>query len=240
MANIFPKWTNRLPLQIILGALFVGGALTAFVSYYFTPKYTRVGYMPKQPVPFDHALHVTQLGMDCRYCHAGVEVSSHSSVPTTQTCMNCHTQIQSKNGKLAPVRASWQTGEPVRWVKIHKAPDYVYFNHAVHVNRGVSCVHCHGHVDEMHVVWHDQPQSMAWCLECHRNPEAKVRPLEKVFDLTWQPEKGGLKPETLARLEKAGVKVDDQGKIVDQKQMGEYLVREWQVKPPVDCAGCHR
>lgn len=240
MANIFPKWTNRLPLQIILGAVLLGATVVAGVSYYATPKYTRVGYMPQQPVPFDHSLHVTQLGMDCRYCHTGVEISSHSNVPTTQTCMNCHTQIQPTSARLAPVRESWQTGEPIRWVKIHKAPDYVYFNHAVHVNRGVSCVSCHGNIDQMQVVWHDQPQSMGWCLECHRSPEQKIRPVEKVFDLTWKPEKGGLKPNTLASLEKAGVKINEQGGVVDQNKMGEHLVSEWQVKPPTNCAGCHR
>ena len=120
MANLFPKWSNRMPLQVIVAAGLVGTALTAGVTYYFTPKYTRVGYMPTQPVPFSHVLHVKQVGMDCRYCHSYVEQAAHSNVPTTQTCMNCHTQIKPNSPKLAAVRDSWQTGRPIPWVRIHK------------------------------------------------------------------------------------------------------------------------
>lgn len=156
----------------------------------FHPKYTRVGYQPTQPAAFDHSLHVNQLGMDCRYCHTGVEKSSHSNVPGTQTCMNCHTQIKSQSSKLSAVRDSWKTGNPVPWVRIHKAPDYVYFNHAVHVNRGVSCVACHGHVNHMEVVYHAKPHSMGWCLECHRAPENHLRPLDQVTNLDWEPRLG--------------------------------------------------
>jgi hypothetical protein len=173
--------------------------------------------MPTQPVAFSHALHVNQLGMDCRYCHTGVEVSSHSNVPTTQTCMNCHTYVQAESPRIAPIKQSWNTGQPIPWVRIHKAPDYVYFNHAVHVNRGVSCYSCHGNVNKMEVVWHDQPQSMGWCLECHRAPEENLRPLDKVYDLDWKAET----PEK-------------------QREQGLKFVEEWNVNPPVNCAGCHR
>src|SRR3954470_14348875 len=148
MAEIFPKWTNRLPLMIIVGVLLVGGAATAGVWYYMSPKYARVGYQPVQPVAFPHNVHVDQLGMDCRYCHSFVEVAAHSNIPTTQVCMNCHSQVQKDNPKLKPLVDSWQTGLPVEWVQIHKTPDFVYFNHSVHVNRGVSCVSCHGRVDQ--------------------------------------------------------------------------------------------
>src|SRR4051812_4077279 len=160
MANIFPRGSNFLPFKIILCLLVLGGASTAGFTYYFTNKYTNVGYQPTQPVPFPHSVHVKQMGMDCRYCHSFVEVAAHSNVPTTQVCMNCHGQVQKDNPKLQAVRASWQTGKPIEWVQIHKTPDYVYFNHSVHVNRGVSCVSCHGKVNEMDVVYHNQPLSM--------------------------------------------------------------------------------
>lgn len=226
MANIFPRALNWLPLQIIV----CGGALATLVVagvwYYFTPKYTRVGYMPTQPVPFSHEIHVNQLGMDCRYCHTHVEVAAHSNVPTTQTCMNCHMHLgvakaapaaQGGHPKLAAVWNSWESGEPIEWIRIHQAPDYVYFNHAVHVNRGVSCASCHGPVNRMEVVWHDQPQSMGWCLECHRAPENHVRPIGEVYNLDWEPG-----PETT------------------QREIGLKLVEEWKVNPPVNCQACHR
>ena len=225
MANLFPKWSNRMPLQVIVAAGIVGTALTAGVTYYFTPKYTRVGYMPTQPVPFSHVLHVKQVGMDCRYCHSYVELSQHSNVPTTQTCMNCHTQIKANSPKLAAVRESWQTGRPIPWVRIHRVPDYAYFNHSAHVNRGVSCVSCHGKVNEMAVVWQDQSQSMSWCLDCHRNPENHLRPLTEITHLDWKPEDLGKRPD---------------GTFWTQRELGAKLVKEWNVHPPVTCGGCHR
>lgn len=217
MANIFPEWSNWLPIKILVCVVVIAATVVGGFTYFATPKYTRVGYMPTQPVAFDHSLHVKQVGLDCRYCHTGVETSEHSNVPNTQTCMNCHTQIRKDSARLTEVQKSWQTGKPIPWVRIHKAPDYVYFNHSAHVNRGVSCVHCHGKINEMQTVWHDQPQSMSWCLECHRHPQDKIRPLEHVFNLDWQP-----------------------GADFDQKKDGARLVSEWNVKPPVTCAGCHR
>ena len=148
MSDIFPKWTNRLPLQIAVGTVLVGTAVTAGVWYYFTPKYTRVGYQPIQPVAFSHAIHADQLGLDCRYCHSAVEKSWYSNVPSASTCMNCHSQVLKDSPKLELVRESAATGKPIPWVHIHKTPDYVYFNHSVHVNRGVSCVHCHGQIGQ--------------------------------------------------------------------------------------------
>lgn len=217
MANIFPRQINRLPLQILVALVFVAGGLVGGVWYYFTPKYTRVGYMPIQPVAFDHSLHVNQLGMDCRFCHFAVETSSHSNVPNTQTCMSCHIQVKAASPRLAPVRESWQTGKPVEWVRIHQAPDYVYFDHSVHVNRGISCVSCHGPVNRMTVVWHHEPESMGWCLNCHRAPEAHLRPRDQVYNLDWKPEKGQT-----------------------QMEIGRRLAKEWKVNPPQTCAGCHR
>ncbi len=149
MANFFPRWTNWLPLKIAICGIVIVCGLTAGTWYYITPKYTRVGYAPIQPVPFPHDVHVAQLGMDCRYCHNFVDVAAHSNLPNTQTCMSCHEQVQKENPKLEPVRASWKTGQPVEWVQIHRTPDYVYYNHAAHVNRGISCQSCHGQVNQM-------------------------------------------------------------------------------------------
>ena len=210
--------------MIIIGGGLFATAVTAGVWYYFTPKYFLVGYQPIQPVPFPHDLHVTQLGMDCRYCHSFVEVAAHSNVPTTQVCMNCHSAVQKDNPKLAPLHESWRTGQPVEWVQVHKTPDYVYFNHAAHVNRGVSCVSCHGRVDKMDVVYHAESHSMSWCLDCHRAPENALRPLDKITDLGWQApaEKGQTAQEA-------------------QVALGLRLKKKWHINPPdKNCAGCHR
>ncbi len=224
MANIFPRGSNLLPLKIAVCLLVLGSAVSAGFWYYMTPKYSRVGYQPIQPVPFPHDVHVSQLGMDCRYCHSFVEVAAHSNIPTTQVCMNCHLQVQRENPQLQPVRDSWASGKPIEWVQIHKTPDYVYFNHSVHVNRGVSCVSCHGKVNEMPVVYHAKPHSMKWCLECHRHPEEALRPPQFVTDLNWQPPT------------KEGQSVEEA-----QRELGNRLKAEWQVKPPdMNCGGCHR
>ena len=224
MANIFPRGSNFLPLKIILCLAVAGGAASLAVPYYFTPKYTRVGYQPEQPVNFSHQIHAGQLGMDCRYCHSFVEVAAHSNVPTTQVCMNCHQAVQKENPKLAPVRESWATGKSLEWVQIHKTPDYVYFNHSAHVNRGVSCVSCHGKVNEMAVVYHAESHSMSWCLDCHRNPQDFVRPLDKVTDLNWE-----------------APQLEGESKKEAQQRVGDELVKKLHLNPPdKNCAGCHR
>ena len=226
MANIFPKWSNTLaPKAIVCGGL-IATAIPLAMWYYFTPKYTRVGYMPTQPVPFQHSLHVSQLGLDCRYCHSYVEVSSHSNVPNTQTCMNCHKAIKSNSPKLQAVRDSWATGQPVEWVRIHRVPDYAYFNHSAHVNRGVSCVSCHGQINHMEQVWEDQSIGMAFCLNCHRNPQNYVRPLSEITHLDWKPADMGTNPAT--------------GQPWTQLEIGTKLVADWHVQPKVTCATCHR
>jgi hypothetical protein len=217
MSDIFPKWTNRLPLYVILGAGLLGTAVTAGIWYYFTPKYTRVGYQPKQPVAFSHAIHAGQLGLDCRYCHNAVEKSWYSNIPAASLCMNCHNQVLKDSPKLALVRESAESGKPIPWVQIHKTPDYVYFNHSVHVNRGVSCVHCHGKVNEMEEVIHAKPLSMSFCLDCHRNPAPNLRPLDKITDLDWKAES----PEK-------------------QLADGQKFVHDWKVASLQNCSTCHR
>ena len=223
MSDVFPRWTNRLPGQIIFGLLLIGGVVTAGLTYYFTPKYTRVGYQPTQPVPFSHSIHVQQLGLDCRYCHDGVEKSWYSNVPAADTCMNCHSAIRANDPKLEPVRASYKDQKkPVEWVQVHKLPDYVYFNHSVHVNRGVSCVECHGRVDEMDEVRHEKQFSMTFCLDCHRelspengDPNKRLRPLDKITDLAY-----------------------DRSSDPDNKDRN--FVKEWHVKTSENCSACHR
>jgi hypothetical protein len=217
MSAIFPKWTNRLPVMIITGIFLVGTTTTWGIWYYFTPKYTRVGYQPIQPVPFSHAIHAGQLGVDCRYCHTGVEKSWFSNIPASSTCMNCHNQVLKDDPRLALVRESAATGKPIPWVQIHKLPDFAYFNHSVHVNRGISCVECHGRIDQMDEVYHAKPFSMSFCLECHRHPELKLRPPDKITDLAWQPPSAN-----------------------EQKEFGERKMVEWKVESLQTCSACHR
>lgn len=217
MSDLFPKWTNNLPRNIIIGALLAGTAVTAGVTYYFTPKYTRVGYQPIQPVAFPHSVHVAQLGIDCRYCHNGVEKSWYSNIPATSVCMNCHNQVLKDDDRLAVVRESYASGKPIPWVQIHKLPDYVYFNHSVHVNRGVSCVECHGQINHMDEVYHAKPLSMSFCLDCHRDPARHLRPLDKITDLDWKP-------------------VDE----ATQLKNGTAFVHDWKVQSLQNCSTCHR
>ena len=222
MSDVFPKWTNKLPLYLIVGLLTVGSAVIAGVWYYFTPKYTRVGYQPIQPVAFSHAVHVEQLGMDCRYCHSAVEKSWYSNIPSASTCMNCHNQVLKDSPKLELVKDSAATGRPIPWVQVHKVPDYVYFNHSVHVNRGVSCVECHGQINTMEEVYHAKPLSMAFCLDCHRDPASRLRPPDKITDLNWKWNEDPRKATELQQLN------------------GRKFVHDWKVESLQSCSACHR
>jgi formate-dependent nitrite reductase cytochrome c552 subunit len=221
MANVFPKWSNIVPIKVVIALFLTVSAATAGVWYYCSPNYTKVGYMPTQPVPYSHALHVGQLGLDCRMCHTFVDRSAHANIPGPSVCMNCHSpdlgNILGDSPRLAPIRDSYASGQPVPWIKIHNEPDYVFFNHAVHVNRGVSCVECHGQINQMDTVAEAKPLGMAFCLNCHRNPEQVVRPLDKVFDLTW-------------KADNAQAQSDD----------GTKFVHDWKILPPQSCSGCHR
>lgn len=222
MSDIFPKWTNKLPANVLVGGLLVGAATVAGVWYYCTPQYTRVGYEPIQPVSFSHAVHVDQVGLDCRYCHHAVEKSWYSNVPASSTCMNCHNQVLATDPRLALVRESFQTGKSIPWVQVHKVPDYVYFNHSVHVRRGVSCVECHGQINKMEEVYHAKPLSMSFCLECHRNPSERLRPLDKITDLNW---KWSEDPKIEAQLRKTN---------------GDKIVHDWAIQTSQSCSACHR
>lgn len=215
MAEIFPKWVNKVPVYLVL-SLALATLVGAFgVWYYFSPEYTDVGYRPRQPVPFSHKLHAGDLSMDCRYCHSAVEVSAVASVPPTQTCMNCHRMVLTESENLAPVRDSFDTGEPIRWVRVHKVPEYAYFNHSAHIRAGVGCASCHGNVAAMDRVMQVEPLSMSWCLECHRQPEASLRPADQITNTNWTPP-------------------------ADHSNLARQWMVQRRINPPTDCSGCHR
>lgn len=214
MEPIFPKWTNRIPLVIgILLPVIAIGAI-GFVWYFFSPKFTDVGYTPHQPVPFSHQLHAGELGMDCRYCHNTVERSWFAAIPPTQTCMGCHTTVRPDSEKLAVVRESFEKNTPIPWVKVHMLPDYVRFDHRPHINSGVGCVECHGRVDQMQEVRQEQPMSMSWCLDCHRNPTERLRPKSEVTNMLWNAKDAQYNPHN-------------------------DPMRTFDVNPPQNCSACH-
>lgn len=183
--HIFAPWFDNLVKLLGAGAAFGGLYAVLLVNYGLSPKALNVGYMPTQPVPYNHELHAGQLGIDCRFCHTGVEDGAHASIPPTQTCMNCHAMVGKESAKLAPLRESYNTGLPVEWIRIHDLPDYAYFNHSAHVNRGVGCVECHGRIDQMVEVALEKPLSMGWCLDCHRNPTQVLRPNSEITNMGW-------------------------------------------------------
>jgi len=182
MAQIFHPSANTVSRVSVFGSLFFVGALL-YTGYVLvrSPYQTKVRVIQDQPIQFSHAHHVSQLGIDCRYCHTNVETQANPGMPPTETCMSCHSQIWTQSPLLEPVRASWRDNKPIEWVKLHDLPDFVYFHHGVHVSKGVSCVTCHGDVSQMPLAFKDQPMTMEWCLECHRNPEPRIGPKDQVF-----------------------------------------------------------
>ena len=208
--------------MLLVGAALAGAGVAAGVTFYLTPKYTRAGYQPVQPFPFSHNIHEGQLGVDCRYCHNGVEKSWFSNLPGASTCMNCHNQVLKDDARLAIVRESATNNKPIPWVQVHITPDYVYFNHSVHVPRGISCVECHGRVDQMDEVRHVKSFSMSFCLDCHRDPAAHIRPTDKVTDLGWTWSTNGVEADNLQTVE------------------GEKLVEHMRVESLQSCSACHR
>jgi hypothetical protein len=215
VAQIFPEWSNKIPPLILIGLVLLVAGGIGFFWYFGSPQYTDVGYQPVQPVPYSHKLHAGDLGLDCRYCHLGVEVSAFATVPPTQTCMNCHTLIKTDSEKLKIVQESWASGDPIGWIRIHDLPDYSYFNHSAHIHAGVGCASCHGNIAEMEEVIQVKPLSMGWCLDCHRAPELHLRPEQEITNMKWMP------PE-------------------NQIALAQKLMKERNIKPPVDCSGCHR
>ena len=188
MAQLFSPRANVYSQVIIFGTVvLVCGAGWAISTIYWSPYTTYVGVPFDQPVPFSHKHHVGDDGIDCRYCHASVEKSAFAGLPSTQTCMTCHSQIFTDAPVLAPVRQSLATNTPLKWNRVHDLPGFVYFNHSIHIAKGVGCSTCHGRIDQMPLTWRVNTLYMKWCLDCHRQPQKYVRPRDKIYDITWQP-----------------------------------------------------
>jgi hypothetical protein len=186
MPQIFPKWSNTAAKWVPI-LLVVKGCLLVFVVWYwFSPKNLDVGYQPVQPIPFSHKQHADDLGINCQYCHYQVTKSTHAGVPGTEICLNCHLNLANKNLlSLSPLMRSAENNTPIPWVRIHETPDFAYFPHAPHIAAGVGCQTCHGNINEMKVVKQEKPLSMAWCLECHRNPAPNLRPPSEVTNMNY-------------------------------------------------------
>jgi hypothetical protein len=215
MAQIFHRSTNTVSKVTIFGAVFFLAALGWVVSVLARSSYstgTRNAY--DQPIPFSHQHHAGELGIDCRYCHTSVEDSSFAGVPATKICMNCHSQIWVGSSMLEPVRESYRTGRPIVWSRVHNVPEFVYFDHSIHVKKGVGCVSCHGRVDRMQLTYQENTLLMEWCLDCHRHPEQHVRPRDQVFNMAWEAD--------------------------DQAKLGPELVKAHNVRNQTHCTACHR
>jgi hypothetical protein len=194
---------------------FLGFLLWLFGAWSRSSWATQAGVAREQPVPFSHAHHVGDVGLDCRYCHTSVETSGFANIPPTKTCMNCHSQIWNTSPTLEPVRESFRTDRSIAWTRVHDLPDFAYFDHSIHVNKGVGCETCHGRVDKMPLTWQKASLQMEWCLGCHRHPEQYVRPREAVFQMGYEPP-------------------------VDQETLGRQLVKEYKIQSLTSCSTCHR
>jgi cytochrome c7-like protein/class III cytochrome C family protein len=218
MPQVFRPSTNTFSRVSIFGALFVIAALAWGSALINRSPYVTEAYVAReQPVPFSHRHHAGELGIDCRYCHTSVETTAFAGLPPTKTCMNCHAQIWVDSPMLEPVRASFRTDKSIEWTKVHDLPDFVYFNHSIHVQKGIGCVSCHGRVDRMNLTWQENSLQMEWCLNCHRHPEQYLRPREQVFNMTWQPNG-------------------------DQEALGRQLLQGYNIEVAhlTNCSTCHR
>ncbi len=219
MAQIFSRAANTHARVIIFSviALVIGLGATTY-AIFWSPYTTNVDVPIDQPVPFSHKHHVGDDGIDCRYCHTSVEKSAFAGIPSTQICMTCHSQLWNEASLLAPVRQSFATNIPIQWNRVHDLPDFAYFNHSIHISKGVGCSTCHGELDKMPLTWKVNTLYMKWCLECHRAPENYVRPQSEIYNLHWQPPR-------------------------NQKEQGRLLVRQNQIDVSgrlTNCSTCHR
>jgi hypothetical protein len=216
MAQIFHRSTNTFSKVSIFGAVFFIAFLGWLFSAFSRSSWaTQAGVAREQPVPFSHAHHVGDVGLDCRYCHTSVETSGFANIPPTKTCMNCHSQIWNTSPTLEPVRESFRTDRSIPWTRVHDLPDFAYFNHSIHINKGVGCETCHGRIDKMPLTFQKASLQMEWCLDCHRHPEQYVRPREAVFQMGYEP------PD-------------------DQETLGRQLVKEYKIQSLTSCSTCHR
>jgi hypothetical protein len=187
MAQIFDRSSNALArMSLVLTGLIIIALGFTLDQLQRSPWVTRQGQRPDQPVPFSHKHHVQGLGLQCQYCHTTVEKSSYGGIPPTRTCMNCHAQIWTNAQLLQPVRNSWATGQSIVWTKVHDLPDFAYFNHSIHVNKGIGCSSCHGRVDQMPLMYMQNTLQMEWCLDCHRNPAKNLRPTSQIYNMAWE------------------------------------------------------
>ena len=187
MAQIFDRSSNALArMSLVLTGLLVIAVGVTLDELQRSPWVTRQGQRPDQPVPFSHKHHVQGLGLQCQYCHVTVEKSSYAGIPPTKTCINCHAQIWTNAQLLEPVRASWASGKSLAWTKVHDLPDFVYFSHEIHVNKGLGCSTCHGRVDQMPLMFAENTLQMEWCLDCHRNPAKNLRPTSQIYNMAWE------------------------------------------------------
>src|SRR5438105_1272804 len=217
MSQIFHRSANTIARVSIFGALFfVAGLLWLSAEINRSPWVTQARVAREQPIQFSHERHVAGNGIDCRYCHTSVEDSSFAGIPPTKTCMNCHSQIFANSPFLEPVRESFRTGQSIEWTRVHDLPDFAYFNHPIHLAKGIGCESCHGPVTRMPLTWREHSLQMEWCLECHRNPEKYVRPKEKIYSFDWRP---------TAR---------------EQAELGPRLVKEYKIQKLENCSTCHR
>ncbi len=215
MAQVFPRWSNHLPLIAAVGSVAALGAIVGCIWYYGSPRYTDVGYQPAQPVAYSHKLHAGELQIDCLFCHATVDRAPVAVIPPTKMCMNCHHVVKRDSPELAAIRDSLSSGRPLRWVRVHNLPGYVYFDHRPHLRAGVGCATCHGRVDKMDEVAQAQPLSMGWCLDCHRNPDPYLRLDHEITTMDWSAPK-------------------------DQLEVAARIKAERHLRPTLDCTGCHR
>lgn len=219
MTQLFSPTANLvLRAALALAALAIVGFGVVSYGYVRSPYVTGEDLVHEQPVPFSHRHHVEGVGLDCRYCHTSVEDSSFAGIPPTEICMNCHTQIWSESPMLEPVRASYANGTPLQWTRVHDLPEFVFFNHSIHVAKGIGCATCHGRVDTMALTRQTEPLYMLWCLDCHRDPAKFLRPRDQVFNMNYQP------PE-------------------DQRSLGARLLDQYDIRPTrglTDCVTCHR
>jgi len=230
--QIFHRSTNTISRATIFGAIFIVAVLLwAAIQFQRSPYVTYEGVRKPQPVPFSHQHHVAGLGIDCRYCHTSVETSSFAGIPPTKTCMNCHSQIWMGAPLLEPVRESFRSGKSLVWTRVNDLPDFVYFNHSIHINKGVGCNTCHGQVDRMPLMYQNASLQMEWCLACHRAPEKVLRPRSEVFNMQYQP------PSSAHKVSFEGKDYDD------QLALGKDLIREYPLRSVSDitsCSTCHR
>jgi hypothetical protein len=219
MAQIFHRSTNFISRFSVFSFIFlIGWATLAVLDAARSPYMTRQNITREQPVQFSHKHHVGDDGIDCRYCHTSVETSAVAGIPPTKTCMNCHSVIFNNADYLEPVRESYRTGRSIEWVKIHRLADFVYFNHSIHVNKGIGCSTCHGRVDEMPLIFQANTLLMQWCLDCHRDPEPYLRPMDQVFVMDWRPGP-------------------------DQEELGKKFAKERNLRTTAEltsCSTCHR